>query len=409
MKKFLKKIRFLVYLNSKLYQIKKYLYIKTYSYVSDFYRNKEITRLSSKLINGEKIKVAFLVLDISVWKTDTVFKAMMGSDLYDPFIVAIPRTNLKDPLTNAIDVYNHFKEIGYKTYLPYDSEWIDLNQILQIDIIFISNPHDLTDEKYYIKNFLKKLTCYVPYFEQICTDYEGHFNNLTVNLCWKNFQINDVHLNIAKNYSINKGRNINVVGYPAAESLINKSIPQSNPWKDNNKKKVIIAPHHSISNSTMLSNSTFLEYAEAFIEIADFYKEDVCFAFKPHPLYNKKYFYTINFIEEVKLNENLFLIKDNKNLLVLEKLCKKLDVIKKVYTVYDEDLLKKININELSPIAYKKLSLILIYSSAIYDDIKFLNTVLKMKINLIEINESEEILDLINNLFILFWKSHENS
>ena len=125
--------------------------------------------------------------------------------------------------------------------------------------------------------------------------------------------------------------------------------------------------------------------------------------------YNKKYFYTINFIEEVKLNENLFLIKDNKNLLVLEKLCKKLDVIKKVYTVYDEDLLKKININELSPIAYKKLSLILIYYSAIYDDIKFLNTVLKMKINLIEINESEEILDLINNLFILFWKSHENS
>ena len=280
----LKRVPFVLSVYRSVLRLNKALKVKLLLIVSRFHHKKELRRIAQKTKKGEKVRVAFLVMDIGVWKADSVYTAMLDSSIFSPCIVVIPRINDPDPIRNANETRDYFLGLGYETIVPYNQGWRELESFINPDIIFISNPHDITDKNYYIRSMYKKLTCYIPYFEQVCKDYEGHFNNLTVNLCWKVFQINEIHKEIAKEYCFNKGINIDVVGYPAVESLYNESTELLNDWKKNNLKKIIIAPHHSIGGSTMLANSNFLIFADAYKNLALKYKEEVNFAFKPHPL-----------------------------------------------------------------------------------------------------------------------------
>jgi CDP-glycerol glycerophosphotransferase (TagB/SpsB family) len=81
-------------------------------------------------------------------------------------------------------------------------------------------------------------------------------------------------------------QNIIVIGYPIydeyQEAKFNTSI-----WKvaDDNLKRIIWAPHHSIEgNNGLLKLSTFLENADSMLDIARKFHEKVQFAFKPHPM-----------------------------------------------------------------------------------------------------------------------------
>jgi len=254
-----------------------------------FYHFFEIKRVRNKVLNGNKINVYFLVSDKSVWKTDLVFQEMMINSNYNPCIIVIPRINAANILENVEDTYNFFEEKGYSTKVPFSNgKWQRLECLYNIDILFISNPHKITLPQYLISSLYKKLTCYVPYFEQIDTNYDGHFNGLTENLCWKIFQISEIHKRIAFKHAFNKGLNIDVVGYPATEPLYKKNEQKTNPWKDNSFKKIIIAPHHSISSSTQLANSTFLETAETLQSLPGIFEKSVSFAFKPHPFLKEK-------------------------------------------------------------------------------------------------------------------------
>lgn len=266
-----------------------FIKVHLYNTIACVYHSFEKKRVKKKVSSGKQINVFFLVLDKSVWKTDLIFQEMVKDSRYNPCIVVIPRINALNVLDHAEDNYNYFKGKGYQTKSLYSNgQWQRLETIGTIDMIFFSNPHQLSLPQYLISPLYKKLTCYVPYFEQIDTNYDGHFNGLTVNLCWKVFQINDIHKNIALRYAFNRGRNIDVVGYPATESLYSSDGINVSPWKKSELKKIIIAPHHSIASSTPLSNATFLETAETLQTLPRLFENSVCFAFKPHPLLKEK-------------------------------------------------------------------------------------------------------------------------
>jgi len=260
-------------------------------YLSRILQEKEVKRIRTNVSNGEKIKVIFLLMDIPLWKTDSLYKRLEKDPRYEVIIVAIPRTNHPEMITHVDEVYEHFSKLRYNIVSSWDKKnkvWLDLYKDIQPDIVFITNPHKLTLPQYYIKKLMGKLTCYVPYFEQICDDYSLHFNNDTVNYCWRVFQINELHKKISKEYAVASGKNVLVTGYPAMEPFYDKEYELAQAWRDNNKKKIIIAPHHSIGNSTLLANATFVENADYFVELAKIYKDEVDFAFKPHPLLKQK-------------------------------------------------------------------------------------------------------------------------
>ncbi|WP_322805204.1 CDP-glycerol glycerophosphotransferase family protein (plasmid) [Vibrio alfacsensis] len=223
-----------------------------------------------------------------MWKTDLLYQAMENHPAYCPSILVVPRCNADDIEANTKKTELHFLTKGYRVRMVMTGKNSHTDdELLDGDIIFFTHPHNDSLERFSIAHLRNKLTCYVPYFEMLDLNYSIHFNGPTENLVWKFFQINELHKHIAEEHAYNRGRNIDVVGYPATEALYNDQ-SYDNPWKRPELKKIIFAPHHSISNSSFLSNSTFIENADYLRELAIRYSGRVNFAFKPHPLLKDK-------------------------------------------------------------------------------------------------------------------------
>ena len=99
-----------------------------------------------------------------------------------------------------------------------------------------------------------------------------------------------MHRDYARNASRCKGRNVVATGYPAIEGLIDGHEPSFDAWKIKDKeiKRIIWAPHHTIEPVGNFSYSCFMDYADFMLDMADKYKEEVQFVFRPHPHLRKK-------------------------------------------------------------------------------------------------------------------------
>lgn len=93
---------------------------------------------------------------------------------------------------------------------------------------------------------------------------------------------------------------------------------------------------------------------------------------------NLPLFYTENFLVStahtiVKGAEQIY-----KTELILDILCKKIDVTKKVYIIYEKDLSSAFSKKELSSTSMEILLIILLHYAFIYNNYKFLNSTLKI-------------------------------
>jgi CDP-glycerol glycerophosphotransferase (TagB/SpsB family) len=107
---------------------------------------------------------------------------------------------------------------------------------------------------------------------------------------WRIFLPHEFSLKKTKEISQNKGRNALVTGYPACDIFMDKNLKSKSVWKKQNKDKVKIiwAPHHTIENNSELNLSSFLTYANLFIQLTKKFSEEVQWSFKPHPMLKQK-------------------------------------------------------------------------------------------------------------------------
>lgn len=242
------------------------------------------------------IKVVFFVIHESVWKYDEIYRLMDEDSRFEPVILICPYTPFGDEvmLRDMERAYRAFSDQGLNVKKSYDTEsdqWIDVKETLSPDIVFFTNPWNLTKKEFLIENYLDRLTCYVPYGFKNSYLYEAHFNKPMQNLTWRFFVETTIHKALAEKYSRNEGCNVIVTGFPGMDRLLIKSKTDTSPWKikDSKHKKVIWAPHHTIPNyGATLDYSTFLKYAEYMFEIANTYKDKIQLAFKPHPILRSK-------------------------------------------------------------------------------------------------------------------------
>ncbi|MDN3674150.1 CDP-glycerol glycerophosphotransferase family protein [Flavobacterium branchiarum] len=240
----------------------------------------------------EKVKVAFFLIHETVWKYDLLFNLMLQHSRFEPVIFVCPAVNfgMENMLFEMDKSFDTFKKKGYnvfKTYNNVTKEYLDVKKTFSPDIIFFTNPYvSLQDYRYYVKQFSRTLTCYVPY-AIMTTNYDVFYNLNFHNLVWKIFSETPIHRKIAIQKQINKGKNNIVTGYPGFDQLMITKSP-NNVWKNKNStlKKIIWAPHHSMNELNKVSN--FLEYYDLFLELADRYKDRLQIAFKPHPLLRGK-------------------------------------------------------------------------------------------------------------------------
>jgi hypothetical protein len=271
--------------------------IKVYNFVGlrewyTFYlieREPERHRKALELVRKkESVKVAFFLTHESVWKYAVLYDLMLQHPKFEPELFVCPVVNFgKENMLYEMDkTYNSFKNKGYKIIKTYDNEtgeYLDIKSAFSPDIVFFTNPHEgLQDYRYYINQFAKTLTCYVPYGVSTINYELDHILGFH-NLVWKIFTETAIHKEIAVQKQRNKGRNRVVTGYPGFDPLLTSTTPKQ-VWKNKNPtlKRIIWTPHHLMHELNKGSN--FLEYYDFFLELAANYKDKIQITFNPHPL-----------------------------------------------------------------------------------------------------------------------------
>lgn len=251
-------------------------------------------RLGKKLRTKERIKVIFFVLYDSMWKNDKLFRMMMESDRFDPYIVSISHAK-QDIATieeNQKKLKSFFEGKGFpfiEGYRPESDSWFDIKSF-HPDIVFYQQPYNESCDEYRIKSLSRQCVfCYIPYAYTIERS-RFFYNTYLLNIAWKLFYPTEFQTNGARRDAYNKGINIIPTGFPLADYIVPEKRSGNSVWKqeDESIQRVIWAPHHSILNDDMLNYSTFLEVADSMIDLAKKYSGKIQFAFKPHPVLKEK-------------------------------------------------------------------------------------------------------------------------
>ncbi len=255
---------------------------------------RDIPRMVRDLRAKNKVKVLFVLSDLAVWKTEELYRAMLEHPRFEPVIGTTLLT--ADIASESIRRYNLLIEyLKIKEY-QYTELYSANIQEVAADITFYQQPYEsFISEKvsYIVQSKAKSLLCDVHYSMRTLSVQEKNrwvIDQQLYRYCWQMYVENELTAKFGK-VSLIKGKNIVITGMPIQDEL---AMPKDNfidPWKEQsiNKKRIIYAPHHSLSvSNSFISISCFLEVCDFMLELADKYQDKVQIAFKPHPFLKKK-------------------------------------------------------------------------------------------------------------------------
>lgn len=243
-------------------------------------------RATARRLFAEKevVTVAFQVISMSKWKTDSLFEAMWEHPRFSPVVWFVPYScySEEEVQKEYEGCRRYFAAKGwpvvrYRNVADYpDNE--------RPDITFIHEPYEWRRE--YNEGLLDRLYCYVPY-GYMALPHEETVNFVLNNAALYNFMDCEPSRRAVSRIMHNKGRNLAVTGQPMGDTFLFPTAPLPRVWKDcGNRKKVIWAPHWTLDADcdNFFSIGTFLKTSSIMLEIAQKYADRIQFAFKPHPL-----------------------------------------------------------------------------------------------------------------------------
>lgn len=240
-----------------------------------------------------QIRVAFIVIHQSTWKTSRLFDIMESDPLFTPFIIVAPDIKRSEEFFR--DEFERcqkfFSERNYPVHVGsrIDHENDQLLSQLQPDIAILNNPHGITCRSLHNDLIERYLACYIPYHVEVGRYHndQDQYNASFHNGVWKIFAPHETSLKTYERVSQRQGKNVSVTGYPGNEHLVGSESHHPDPWKPLGLKRIIWAPHHTIDMPT-LPYANFLRYADHFRQLVEEYADRVQWCFKPHPLLKPK-------------------------------------------------------------------------------------------------------------------------
>ena len=241
-----------------------------------------------KNIRGEGVaKVVFIVSSLSMWRSQKLYEMMAADSRFLPNIVIYPFPGFvdseKEKSVQSLTDYFITIDVPFIDLSKEKSPGLFIKNHLDPDIIFYPQPYNWL-YKCDLDNvfFEDRLLAYVPYSTNTI-DEAWIWNQRFCNVAWRLYYSTEEDKANAERISLNKGRNVKVAGNAAADTFL--SGEYKSPWKDtgSRKKRIIWAPHYSITNGGPLYRSSFLSLNSVMSEIADRYQSELQFAFKPHP------------------------------------------------------------------------------------------------------------------------------
>lgn len=247
------------------------------------YQHLYIKRIQSK----KTINVVLFAMNLSMWKCESLYHLLSKNSRFKVTVIVIPCTDydLKQQKKDCENLCLHFEKnnIDYHLGINENGNYYNIRKKINPDIIFYPQPYKTyIPTKFYYTRFLDKLLCYYPYAfwtSKGVWSYDQAYHNIA----WKLFYSTELHKIDAQKYASNKGKNVEIVGYPNADLFLNQN--HLNIWKvqSNRKKRIIWAPHFTIFSGGSLYQSNFLWMANFMLELARSYSDKIQFAFKPHP------------------------------------------------------------------------------------------------------------------------------
>ena len=261
----------------------------------------------NKAENGEKVKIAFLAISAAEWPVDTVYRMLEKDQRLECFIVVCPlmdreRGNREKTEAQTWDFFLHH---GYEVRRVYDKEkdicqgWEAVGGLP--DIVVHATPwYHCLPEPFQIDSFpMRVVNCYIPYGMYVADSMEKSYatkfvyNKEFVNMQWKVYADSMLNLSGYEKYQLLHGKNVSYSGYVKMDCFQEQRDYTMDEvrsiWKfpreasSENMKRLIIAPHHSLEQSSLVQYATFAKNVYFWLYLAEKYQDRITFIFKPHP------------------------------------------------------------------------------------------------------------------------------
>lgn len=283
----------------RIYESIKKHYDKHYDKLINKKNNKKNKqKIIQKFKNGETLKICLMTSRPGMWSYDYLYRILKNDKRFEVIPVVMP-----DPLQgNEVMLHYIAKttqeliERGIESVSGWDYKNncpIKFKKEINPDIILYSDfwkPHFC--EEFYISNFQDKITMLNEYGYSVMQDEltSAFEMNRLVDMYFRPTQ---VHKDMARKYMLNKGRNVVITRSPKIDPFIDENYKiKSDPWKkqDKLKKRIIWAPHHQkiAGSHDYYCCNAFWEIYNDMLNIAQRYKDEAQFAFRPHPMLKEK-------------------------------------------------------------------------------------------------------------------------
>ncbi len=238
---------------------------------------------------SELIKILFVITDSSQWKLCGLYESLKQTGFFEVSVLICPiisergESHMRRMYKRCVD---YFKKIEVDYFLAYNIENNSFNDIsfIKPDIVYYITP--FPNYRYGPEAFHDALLIYSPYFFVGTTFTWNLGGDLFYSKLWKYFIECEANRKEVCKYSIIKGMNSVVTGYPSCDLLCSRKNLDYSEWRygESNRKRVIWSPHHSIPGVHYENFSTFLSYYDNMLNMAEKYKNEIEIVFKPHPL-----------------------------------------------------------------------------------------------------------------------------
>ncbi len=267
-----------------------------YNYIrkrlSYLYYRANYNRILTSVRRKDVKKVCFFVIDLSMWKGNSLFEKLLKDPEFDPYIISfvypIHSKETQKHIQDSIRAYFFKKKFPYIDGYNFEENKCFDFKAFRPDIVFYAQPYNVGyDDLKLQRVWHNSLFAYIPY----CINLENnpiYYSGLYQNICWKSYCATEFNKSFESKLLFNKGKNMVVVGHPLFNELEDCKDCCDN-WKTPRgiKKRFIWAPHHSILPGE-LGYSNFLQIADDVLSLAEKYCDQIEIAFKPHPMLKDK-------------------------------------------------------------------------------------------------------------------------
>ena len=278
-----------------------------YKQIYDLAIKSAVNYIKQKYERNEKIHVAFQTYSAAQWPAEQVYRKLETISNFDVRVIISPLVD-RDAESSA-NSYKQtsewFKNGNYKvseglslsTYAI--ANWEQLggypDVLYQLSSWFLSLPR----VQQFVKLPLRTLIAYIPYGMHVADNADSSYsindvyNKELVNMMWRVYCDSIFNLTRYKKYEMLCGINVRYSGYAKMDYFYQKHFffdeELKKMWgipdgiQPSKIKKVIIAPHYTVSNSELLLYSTFHKNVWFWKYMIMKYRDSVSFVFKPHP------------------------------------------------------------------------------------------------------------------------------